>query len=1732
MFKSKLSKVIVSLLRRIAGVTRSGAKRLMRAMLRSLMAMGRRARLPMAGFVLPTVTMVLLVVILLTVAITLRSFDRANTARNVRVNQQVLAAATPALDRAKAKIQYALSPQGSGTLETPSDLTVYLAMDAPRFRFGDEEVLQIQLDIDNPADGIDPAISDPTKLNESERLNTAWRFPVDTDNNGKFDTYTLYGIYFRNPPRDADTGEFNRARKGLEARTPPMSVSEGSTNAICKAAAGTSASLVGSTDWFKAEGVLKKSFFVYTVNVPITNTTGSASAANYEIFKGTPSLSALEYQQDQKRIPLQNNAVVYEDDLEVSPGPALRLNGRIFTNSNFVVTHTNTGPVTFYLVSSKESCFYSLENSKIIVSGNVVNGFSGGPGNISTDIGAHLFGTTASDPEIGKSIKGPDDQSVAYNAGALGVIYNNKAYSDRIGLLVSEQEKNAANTDPQEVKNAFAKQVEDETDPNPPSTARQEEIRREKLESYFRLRTRKVPFAEVAAAGDALAGYVDPTTKVVTTSPLVGGGDSLRPVDAWVIPSDSNTNLDTTSKRLKAYSPEYVEENNKESELGDRIIVGNNLPALRWRSDLNPPKFVGEGEEGRDILAGVNWLDGGPRYRESQVKQFADVGGTDRDGFWEISAAQAPKTVVDGIGGLRVITGAGVYERTNSFLPPPQVLNPANAVSEFYDDPVTTDVEKFPVVWPDSMPMSPSPNSKVYGNNSAGTIGWTDLPTPIWNALPTNGTPPGGAARSIDPNTPQYAKGDLRMRASAIYHYANNPSDQTAKLADSPLACVSSYYDPSYRYSKGGTLFDSSLNRPGLPSGSNANGKSNNGIVYGPPAARPPGAILTPALMTDPSGLNPAGTPEERLNYQASIVFPDGRFVNENLRKALQEADTERSLSGKAAIDSTLCSLGILDGSLAPDTAYLDHGTIREVAFLNPREVKAIDKDDPATAVDETYSLSSPLGGGPQSAKLTGQYDLPLAERQPLEIRVTQLDVDKLRNKTIGYQRSPVINSLNPEYMLPYSGLIYASRDDGAPDQSDRTPNSFNNGIDTTRSELSSPTDSRLDPSRRPHGIMLINGASLGRPTTVATVTDVLKEKGLLLSSNLPVYIQGEFNKHTKREFTGAFSWTPSDFYGRLGVNLDPNFACRSGDPRYPGRCSDSDNWRGATVLSDAITLLSEPESANLQEGFRYGFRNHGDFDLRNNAGSTIVGLGYDLNGDGDTSDVNFNEADFGFDLNGNGTTNDTDVKETDVTAKAARRINGFGANNYVTNGLSSGAAFDIINQEKFGQSAGTTVSPKDENYRTTTGAAPNSSYFNNFITPVQRRANDSIKFPEYVMEICRKLPVSACGPNDWVVGIDAGTFGEFEPTEPTEIQKASTVPVTTEVTKLLSGTTARPAIDPADRRYPRRVAFVRDSSGKLFLDSNSLPIALGIASPTQVDFYATSTTPVTVDGTSINPVTGQPQLADNALWYATTNTPATPTDPTQINYGNDKPLFYVKLPTVNGGVPNTVEQPQLRPTLQIQATNSNPAAGAAPGLGPNANDGTRWMQRARTTEFNLLVASNDVPSRALSASLGETNGGMQNLPRFMENWRGLTTSIAGSFIQFKRSAYATAPYQSVLNDPATGSVFNAKLFDTPFDTRSTYRIQNAAGAIGYFVAPDREWGFDVGLLSQPPDLFAQKFTLPATQQKPDEYFREISRNDQWVKPLLCAEKLDDTTRQPSGIYAANNSAVKPADCP
>ena len=1732
MFKSKLSKVIVSLLRRVLGVTRSGAKRLMRAMLRSLMAMGRRARLPVAGFVLPTVTMVLLVVILLTVAITLRSFDRGNLARNVRVNQQVLAAATPALDRAKAKIEYLLREDPQRPTATPSDAELYRIMSSyptsptpanPDFyTFGDEARLRLQFPLKNGNTLVNATNPQgPLVINaagdENEAINTAWRYPVDTNNDGKFDTFTLYGIFFRNPPiatvanEIAAIGDFRRARKPLDARTPPMS-SGGLANEDCLQGTDTVGSLVGESGWYRIDGRLQKSFFVYTVNVPITqeDITANVLDNNFQAFAGTSSISALEYQQDQSRIPLSNNAVVYEDDLDISPGPPLYLNGRIFTNSNLLVSGLNQDrSIRLFQVSSKDSCFYDRENSKIVVGGNVVNGSADSALATPRLVEVHLFKSTEDpEPDADPQEIAPGNQSVAGNSFA--VLYNSDAYTRRLDALVASQKLAPATSDPVSVQRAML----------PPLSQQ----RSDALQSYFKERLRKVPFAEAPFGSN---GGVDPDVPIVAppNTYVLGSGDTLRPRDDWSLPtagtatvgSDTGpTGLNLALAQPPATNPKDIPPAASELLLGDRLDIGNNLPAQRWDGS----KFLGSVPQNVDT--GTQWTTGdGQRTRTPQVTKLAEVGATSRgnglgeaptagnpfrDGFWEKAAAQTPTSPLEGTGGLRVITSAGVYDRTNSFLPPPRWINaangnwvtgPANTNVEFtaantYDDPATTaTTELYRVVWPDSMPMSPlGPGSQVY-NNTAASDNW--IPFSATDAAEDSTTLLPGIVEDGD-SARKYAKGDLRMRASAVYHYADNGFDPTAVTPpnQTPFACVSSYYDPSdasaARNITTGGLPDVSGYGELAPNEARADATlgvrgafigSNNGVTYGPPGReRQPAASdldLDTGLLSGSDAV---------MNAQANLVFPDGRFANGPLRTALQVPEAQRTLAQQAAIDSTSCAIEILDGTIGvPNPALIPHGAIQEVAFLNGREVKAIERDNPNTIVNEAFTLSRPLGGD----ELSTDYNQPLEEREPLEIRATQLDIDALRGRDIA----------GTEWLLPNSGIIYASRDDALPDRSDRSLNPTTGLIDQSRSQIISPSDFRLDPTRKPNGIVLINGQRLFRgddaPIAPTSVTDIVREKGLTLVSNLPVYILGTFNPHGlippgETDFTEVEEFTEpvelpdwANFYGGR-TELNPNFACREDDPRLPN-CG-GDFWRPATVLADAVTLLSED--------YRFGFRNEGDFDLRNNAGAAAVFL---------------------------------------------RRQQGFFNNNFVTNGLSSRAFLPNGNLALL--NAPTAL--EDDDY-----VAPNppltSSYFNNFVTPVQRRG----PFREYVMEACIKLPVSECTDADWFI----------DPLAPAaDRRKASATIGTTPyqppnpdpaVPSFQAGSTVDPPV-PQLQRFPRRVAFERDfPDNPTQLENAATPQPLGIPEPPD------------------NIAAGLGRVRDNALWFAadsggsnvvynadnlpylvnTSGTLAGTRDGSKVPLPTLAPAatqpLTITLPPLLYNYPGS--QPLLVPVPQVRGVTA-----AAPNQprGAAGAETTGWIPGAANdgTTFNLIIAAGDTPSRALSNAAGDFNGGLQNLPRFLELWRGNPNNIKGSFIQQNRSAFSTAPYQPILPDqfPADPARRLATLFattppPTPFAVPDPLpgflvatniletRYNFGGGRLPYFNPPTRNWGFDVGLLSQPPDLFTQKFTTPSTRTQPAEYFREVGRSDEWVKTLMCGVR-DDASAAPA-------TSSRPADCP
>ncbi|MFN9171565.1 MAG: hormogonium polysaccharide biosynthesis protein HpsA [Dolichospermum sp.] len=994
----QLKKVIRILTKFLRGFfIKKATKRSLNWLLRNVFRTQKKQKLTNAGFVLPTVLMVSLVVVLLTTAIMVRSFNRRENANNVRVNESVMTAATPAIDRGKAKISKLLQDK---TLPktTPTDDELYNALvnNIDKYTFGDETKLTLSL-----------------QGQPSLQIQTAWRFPVDTDSNGKFDSYTLYGIYFKTPP--VVNGQYSRARNALEARNVP--VVKGQLDPNCGS---TTTSLVGNTGWVRQDNEIKKAFFVYTATARITDPPNT----DYEVYNGNIPASlgrAIEYQQDRVQTPTNNNAVVYDDDLELNSDT--KLNGGVFTNSNLLAAGSVSN-LRLYQVSSQASCFYKPKNAKIIVGGNLALGKftdASDTGGATVD----LYQGKTSNVTTGSLTKSVTDSPK-------DTAYNNLAYVRRINKLIDAQI--AANptgaNDPTEVKNGLAlKQTAlgitfDSTE--------RVKYRRQQLEIYFKRRTRRVPYTEVAFGA----------TEIYPNPLLQGSADTLRPIDSWVYPTDPtdgktgvnytnlSLNISGTSLEPKASDPKELKKNSGiEGLLGDRVLVSNNLPELRWDTSKN--QFIGSYIEDTQDISGIKWDSPSDttqtRTRPSLVRNLADIGSTERDGDWELAAAKVPTSTTGPVGGLRVVTGAGVYLSKDD--------TPGSITST--EKEILSDIEG---MYHDTKPY-------------------------------------------------------LKMRATAVYHYKSNGYNaETPK----PIACVSSYYDPTDNssYKNMNSLPDAS---PNIEKGSQ--GKSNRGIVY-------------PAPTRTESYYSSVLTYLSELKYNNRPLIDDGL-----LARALNKAAANRTISEQSAIDAQICALQILDGSLSPvsNNPVISHGAIFETFFSDQRENK--------------------------------------------KVRATVLDLNLLRTKPIG----------GSEYLLPNSGIIYATRDDALPDIS---------AGNTDAGKLESPVDYVDDTTRRPSAIILINGGKLWRTNSYNE-----EEKGLTLATNLPAYIKGDFNLHTQEEFTQTLADDWDNFYTRTTFNN--NFACRSDDSRFR-KCTTGDEWRPGNILADAVTLLS------------------GDFDFTKELGYTI----------------------------------------------------------------------------------------------------------------------------------------------------------------------------------------------------------------------------------------------------------------------------------------------------------------------------------------------------------------------------------------------------------------------------------------------------------------------------------------------------------------------------------------------
>jgi hypothetical protein len=821
----------------------------------------------------------------------------------------------------------------------------------------------------------------------------------------------------------------------------------------------------------------------------------------------------------------------------------------------------------------------------------------------------------------------------------------------------------------------------------------------------------------------------------------------------------------------------------------------------------------------------------------------------------------------------------------------------------------------------------------------------------------------------------------LRMRATAVYHYKASGYNQQSPQ---PIACVSSFYVP--------TNSTTAKNQTGLPAwASDANssatgGLSNNGIVYGPPTKTESNYQTLLAYQSQlkyPKG-DIKGDPK-RPKIETSPIDPDylaGRSIDDELlAKALAKTAANRTLSEQSTIHAAICALQILDGSISPviSTPPIPHGAIRETAFLDARQVKANRTTD--------------------TTNTNPDYDLDKKDRQPLEIRTTVLDINSLRTTTFG-GATPA-----QEYLLPNSGIIYATRNDALPDLSSTK-------TDSEAKKSESPVDYKLDPTRRPNAIMLVNGSRLWRQLNYRDA-----EKGLILATNLPVYVKGDFNLHQnsagrQEEFTTTLSDDWSNFYSRTKATRNPNFACRPSDSRLPN-CTTGDEWRPASVLADSVTLLSN--------NFREGFRNEGDYGWSNSYNGPFP----------------------------------------------------------IPSGFSQYNSFVPVARWR----NTTTRIPKDlvpdvAGNSTTTGFQ-GSSYLNNFVTPI------ALQIPPgaYLTEVCSASNQADCSDptkatTAWTIQTACGGGGGNTFYNGQIVGKNGNPDNSRIKTGYIFDD---PATDYSGGCFPatapRRLAFLRDATGKL-------------VTPLQV---------LGVDNT--NP--GTVQIFP--LGSTTSTTGSTLLDPSP-----DVFIPWLK-PVIVGGVVTS-----FQPVLQINQPFATPQS-------PDNNDlitagrHNNWLQTATETTFNLIAVAGDTPARPT-----EDNGGLHNFVRFIENWNptggtgdAIKARISGSFVQIKRSAYATAP------------------FNTSISTQSNnyqYPIEGNSSRTPFYLAPTRQWGYDVALLSQSPDLLAQKLaTIP--DDLPDEYFREVGRDDTWIANLLCAKDTKGTVATNDDTDALEQSQ-RPANCP
>jgi hypothetical protein len=150
----------------------------------------------------------------------------------------------------------------------------------------------------------------------------------------------------------------------------------------------------------------------------------------------------------------------------------------------------------------------------------------------------------------------------------------------------------------------------------------------------------------------------------------------------------------------------------------------------------------------------------------------------------------------------------------------------------------------------------------------------------------------------------------------------------------------------------------------------------------------------------------------------------------------------------------------------------------------------------------------------------------------------------------------------------------------------------------------------------------------------------------------------------------------------------------------------------------------------------------------------------------------------------------------------------------------------------------------------------------------------------------------------------------------------------------------------------------------------------------------------------------------------------------------------------------------------------------------------------------NAVLIGGLVPSRT-----NQTYGGLNNFPRTIQHWDSGSNQrpliINGSFLQLNFSTASTGPFDQDAWEPT----------ETPLPWASA---SDTGERLGFYSTPVRRWGYDPGLLYYPPAAASRRFASVGNLRS--EYFRDLPADDPYVQILRCAKDKDSNFVYPADI--------------